>query len=143
LSIGTYSLKGIKLEEAIKLLAGIGYDGIEIAALPGFDGEPPKMPARRRKEVYRLLDTTGLKLTALMEHLAPSAEDRQHRADVDRLRRVMELARDLAPERPPLVQTVLGGGNWDEKKSLYRDRLARIHNFYFFIRSLGDDILIG
>jgi inosose dehydratase len=37
---------------------------------------------------------------------------------------VTELAHDLAPDRPPLVQTVLGGGRWDEKKNLFRDRLA-------------------
>ena len=37
------------LEEAVPLLAGIGYDGIEIAVQPGFDGEPSRMDAGRRK----------------------------------------------------------------------------------------------
>jgi inosose dehydratase len=124
LSTGTYGMKGVKLEEAIQLLAEIGYDGIEIATQPGFDGEPAKWSPDRRKEVRRLLDKTRLKLTALMEHLPPASDDRQHRADVERLGRVMDLARELAPDAPPLVQTVLGGGTWDEKKNFFRDRLA-------------------
>jgi sugar phosphate isomerase/epimerase len=124
LSIGTYSLKGMALDDAIALVAGIGYDGIEIAAQPGFDGEPSRLPATRREEIRRRLDGAGLTLSALMENLPPSPDDRQHRADVDRLGRVLDLARALATARPPLVQTVLGGGTWDEKKGLFRDRLA-------------------
>ncbi len=47
LSIGTYSLKGILLEAAVPAVAGIGYDGIEIAVQPGFDGEPARAPPAR------------------------------------------------------------------------------------------------
>src|SRR4051812_13604388 len=65
LSIGTYSMKGLPLEEAITRVAAIGYDGIEIATQPGFDGEPAKLPPERRAEVRKRLDDTGLKLTAL------------------------------------------------------------------------------
>lgn len=126
LSIGTYSLKGIPLEAAIPAVAGIGYDGIEIAVQPGFDGEPARMPADRRKGVRGLLTDNRLKLTALMEQIspAPASEDKTHKADLDRLRRVFELAHDLDPKTPPLVQTVLGGGQWDDRKNLFRDRLA-------------------
>jgi inosose dehydratase len=58
-----------------------------------------------------------------MEQLTPSADEDAHLADLGRLRRVLALARRLSPRRPPLVQTVLGGGTWDEKKELFRDRL--------------------
>jgi sugar phosphate isomerase/epimerase len=124
LSIGTYSLKGMALEEAITKVAAIGYDGIEIAAQSGFDGEPSRMTPQRRTEVRRRLDDTGLQLTALMEQLTPTADDTQHLNDLGRLRRVLALSRALAPRRPPLVQTVLGGGLWEEKKTLFRDRLG-------------------
>lgn len=124
LSIGTYSLKGMALEEAVPAVAGIGYDGIEIAVQPGFDGEPLKMPAGRRKTVRGLLADHGLILTALMEQISPSPDAKQHQADLDRLRLVFELAHDLNPKQPPLVQTVLGGGAWEERKNLFRDRLA-------------------
>jgi inosose dehydratase len=124
LSIGTYSLKGMSIEESIDLAARIGYDGLEISVQPGFDGEPAKMPAARCKEVGKRLESKRLKLTALMEQLTPAAEDHQHQEQLRRLQQVVELARQLAPAEPPLVQTVLGAGQWSEKKSLYRDRLG-------------------
>ncbi len=124
LSIGTYSLKGISVEDAVRLVAEIGYDGIEISVQTGFDGEPTKLTPSRREEVRRRLEGTGLKLTALMEQLTPAADDRQHKDDLVRLRGVVDLAHELGPETPPLVQTVLGGGKWDEKKALFRDRLG-------------------
>ena len=112
------------LEDAIARVAEIGYDGIEVATQPGFDGEPAKMPPERATEVRRRLDDSGLRLTALMEQITPSPDEAQHLADLGRLRRVLALARRLSPRRPPLVQTVLGGGTWEEKKELFRDRLT-------------------
>lgn len=123
LSIGTYSLKGLALEDAVTTVVELGYDGIEIAALPGFDGAPARMPASRRMTVRRRLEGARLRLTALMEQLTPADADARHKEDLARLRAVFALAADLGMTTP-LVQTVLGGGRWDEKKNLYRDRLA-------------------
>jgi sugar phosphate isomerase/epimerase len=126
LSIGTYSMKGMPLEEAIGLIASIGFDGIEIATQPGFDGEPAKLSSTRRAAVRRRLDDSGLTLTALMEQITPTTDEQAHHVEVERLGRVADLSRALGrdPARPPLIQTVLGGGVWDEKKSLFRDRLG-------------------
>jgi inosose dehydratase len=123
LSIGTYSLKGLPLEDAVRAVAELGYDGVEVAVLPGFDGEPGRMPAARRRDVRRRIAGAGLALTAVMEQLTPAADDAGRRAALDRLRGAFALAADLGMAAP-LVQTVLGGGRWDEKKGLYRDRLA-------------------
>ncbi len=99
LSIGTYSMKGMPLEDAIGLIASIGYDGIEIATQPGFDGEPAKLSARPRGDgSANGSTTTGLKLTALMEQISPSADDQRHRADVERIGRVADLAREVIPD---------------------------------------------
>lgn len=125
LSIGTYSLKGIAVEAAVKLVAEIGYDALEIAVQPGCGGTPEELTPARRQAVRRLIEAAGLRLTALMEHLIPSDDRRQEAVELDRLRRVMELGHALAPARRPLVQTVLGNGQWDDRKNLYRDRLAR------------------
>src|SRR5262249_26121 len=89
LSIGTYSMKGIPLEKAIETIAGVGYDGIEIAVMSGFS-EPEQMTNEHRKVIRRLLGDHRLKLTALMEHLAPATEAKQHQADLVRLRRTLE-----------------------------------------------------
>ena len=42
----------------------------------------------------------------------------------DRVGEVARLGHDLSPKCPPLIQTVLGGGKWDEQKNLFRDRLG-------------------
>src|SRR4051794_10479543 len=76
LSIGTYGLKGVPLERAIRLVAETGYDGIELAVQPGFGAGPAKLSHRRRGEVRSLLAETGLKLTALMEQLYPARDER-------------------------------------------------------------------
>lgn len=124
LSIGNYGMKALKLEEAIDAIAGIGYDGMEIATMPEWDSTPANLSPERRAAIRQRLQNKGLRLTALMEHLPPSPDDAQHKAGLERLRKVAELAHELVPARPPLIQTVLGGGKWDEIRTRLRDRLA-------------------
>lgn len=124
LSIGTYSLRNMTLEESIDLVASIGYDGIEIAVQPGQAGQPDQVSPDRRKEVRKRLETSGLRLSAIMEHLVPHAESEKHTADVARLRGAMQLGRQVSPGACPLVQTVLGRGQWEAEKGMYRDRLG-------------------
>ena len=124
LSIGTYAMPGMRVEEAIRLVAETGYDGIEIAARADYDGAPGTMSPTRRKEVHQQLRDRNLKLTALMENLYPTEKDAEHAGQVERLKRVGELANDLATGGTPPVQTTLGGGVWAEKKTLFRDRLG-------------------
>ena len=124
LSIGNYGMKSLKLEEAIDAIARIGYDGTEIATMPEWDSTPAKMPSGRRAEIRKRLADKGLKLTALMEHLPPSADDKQHTASLERLRGVIAMSHDLVPGAPPLIQTVLGGGKWEMVRTMLRDRLA-------------------
>jgi sugar phosphate isomerase/epimerase len=124
LSIGNYGMKSLKLEEALAAIARIGYDGTEIATMPEWDSTPANMPAARRAEIRKRLADSGLKLTALMENLPPSADDKLHAAAMERLRKVVEMSHDLVPDSPPLIQTVLGGGKWDVIKTTLRDRLA-------------------
>ena len=124
LSFGTYGMRTLKLERAIQTLAQIGYDGLELMTAPNWDATPANMSPTRRQEARKRLDAEGLTLTALMENLHPSQEDATHRAGLERLKQVVELGRALAPETPPLIQTVLGSGKWDQVKDLFLQRLA-------------------
>lgn len=124
LSIGTYAMPGMPLEKALAIIADSGFDGVEIAVMPAY-ADPASLSAARRKEVAKQLETSGLRLTALMEHLLPADDDAEHRRQLDRLARVMELAADWAQQgKPPLIQTVLGSGAWEARRNFYRDRLA-------------------
>ncbi len=123
LAIGTYGLQSLTLEEAIDLVAETGYDGIEITTFPGFTGDPEALDASRRRDLKQRLADQGLRLGALMADLHPSDDDARHAEQSEQLLRLIELAHDLADE-PPLIQTVLGGKDWEKSKALFRDRLA-------------------
>lgn len=124
LSIGTYSLTGMTVEQGIALVAELGFDALEISVQPGQAGEPSKIPAERRKQIHALLGVKGLALTSLMENLSPATDDKEHAASIERVRQAMQLARDLSPDAPPLVQTILGRGEWEANKNLFRDRVG-------------------
>lgn len=122
LGFSTYGTKTLTTEESINLIQKTGYDSVEITVWPDWDASPDRMTKDRRRSIRRHLSDSGLVLTSLMEHLYPEQNDARHQKSLDRLKSVFELANDLAPDHPPLVQTVLGGGTWSEKKTLFVDR---------------------
>jgi sugar phosphate isomerase/epimerase len=124
-SFGTYGMPGLRTESALRAIAEIGYDGVELCVQPNWDAAPQKLNPTRRESLRDLLQGLDLRLTAIMEHLIPNADPGQQQSALDRLSRVAELAQDLSPERPPLLQTVLGGGVWADVRGLYRDQLAK------------------
>lgn len=124
LGFSTYGTKDLTTEASIEVIRKTGYDSIEITVRPDWDAAPARMSTDRRKSIRRQLSDSGLVLTSLMEHLYPDRSEADHRKSLDRLKSVFELANDLSPGKPPLVQTVLGGGNWNEKKSLFVDRVG-------------------
>ena len=124
LGFSTYGSKSFKTEQALGLIDEVGYDAVELAVAPGWDATPSNMPTKRRREIRDKLADRGLKLTSLMEHIYPSKDDAVHKQHLARLETVFELARDLSPKAPPVVQTVLGGGQWEQQKTLFRDRVA-------------------
>jgi len=124
LGFSTYGAKNLKTETTLDLIADVGYDSVEITVWPDWDAAPGNMPPDRRGRVRRQVSDSGLRLTSLMEHISPEADAAKHQVSLERLKSVYQLANDLGPESPPVVQTVLGGGNWDEKKALFVDRVG-------------------
>lgn len=125
LGMGTYATKVLKTEKAISLIADTGFDSIELTVNSGWDAAPENMSAQRRKEVAEQLKASGLQLTSLMEHTVPSKDDAKAAANLKRIQRASELSRDLATHEPPVIQTVLGGGKWEEQKNLFVDRVSK------------------
>jgi sugar phosphate isomerase/epimerase len=125
LGFGTYGTPGLSTEEAIRLVAASGYDSIELTVTSGWDASPEMMPAGRRDAIRDQLFESGLKLTSLMESINPSGDASQGQQNLERLRASAELGHHLSPHRPPQLQTVLGGGTWQERRQLFVDRLGR------------------
>jgi len=124
LAIGTYGLQSMKLEEAIRLVAGTGYNSIEISAMPGTTGAPSILSSEDRTRLRGVLSGSGLRLCGIMADLQPKRIEAEHKAQLAEVYHLIQLGHDLSPENPPVVQTVLGGKNWEESRDLFRDRLA-------------------
>ncbi len=124
LGFSTYGMRGMKTEDAIMALAKIGYDAVELNIWPGRDLDAAKVSSKRAKAIGKLAEHWSIKPTALMENLKIEQDAKKHAAVLDRLRRAAEMAHQIAPDSPPLIETTLGGGEWDKVKGLYQDRLA-------------------
>ncbi len=123
LGFSTYGMKTFGTERALQVLADIGYDAVELAVRSGWDADSAQLDAIRRRSLRMLLEGLPLRLVSLMEHVYPT-DDRQQAVAIERLKMAADVAHDLAPAAPPLIQTVLGGGRFDQAKTQLRDRLA-------------------
>lgn len=124
LAIGNYGMKSLRVEEAIREIAALGFGAFECCAIAEWDSTPANMSPDRRRSVAALLKDLGLRLAAVMENLPPQMDQAAHKTSLARMQAAIELGQDLMPDRPPLVQTVLGGGRWDDVKGLFRDRVG-------------------
>jgi sugar phosphate isomerase/epimerase len=124
LGFSTYGLPGTTTEEALPLLAQIGFDNVELDARPDGDAAPARMTPRRRDIVRQGLAETGLRLTSLMVEQYPTPDAGRHAPVLEHLRAAADLGHALAPDRPPLIQTTLGGGAWEEVRPWFVERLA-------------------
>src|SRR5258707_314054 len=69
LGFSTYGMPKLKTEEALAVLARIGFDSVELCALPDRDTAPIRLAPAKRRALRQQLRDRRLKVTALMEHL--------------------------------------------------------------------------
>ena len=126
LGFSLYGMKSLSLDEALAACVKIGYDAVELAVMPDWPAAPGALSVQSRRKLRERLAELGLSLPALMENLNLGADDATERQQRDRLKAAGELAHDLSPETPPLVETVVGGkaGEWPQVKERFADRLA-------------------
>lgn len=124
LGFSTYGMKAVTTERAVSVLSEIGFDAIELAVRSGWDADAAMLGAERRQSLRERIADSPLRLTSLMEHVYPTNEKQQAIA-LERLKLAAGVAHDLAPEAPPLIQTVLGNGDFQNLKSQIRDRLGQ------------------
>lgn len=125
LGFSLYGMKTVPVADALRTCATLGYDGVELALMPGYHADPARLDAAARRDLRARLVDNALSLHGLMENLPEPAADPAHRANLDRLRAAADLGHALSPDRPPPVETILGGrpADWDATKDRLADRL--------------------
>ena len=123
--IGTYGMKALSSTEALRTIAAIGYDGVELALMPGWPGDPAKLTAGGRKEVAKALADTGLALPALNESLPLTGTPQSRSHNLERLKLAAEMAHALSPAKPPCLDTILGlkTADWETSRTRIVDEL--------------------
>jgi sugar phosphate isomerase/epimerase len=129
----TWGMVSVRAEEAIPALAGIGFDSVELAVVPGWrDGIDLLTPGRRRR-IRQLLGEYALALPAIAGNTDLLAEDP---AEFGQNWRDITATVDLAVEwadrdGPPAVDTPVGGqpGGWEGKRELAAERVGRLCDY--------------
>lgn len=126
LGLGNYGLRALKTPDAIRLIAGIGYDSIEFAMMSGYPTEAAKVSSSERREVRALVRDLGLAVPSLLEQIFIIGDEAAHKAALERIKRDAQFGHDVKPgDQPPFVQTHLGGKSedWERMKNMVVDRL--------------------
>lgn len=125
LGFSLYGMKSLPLAKALETCREIGYDCVELPLMPGWAADPVKLGFSARKELKAAIEKNGLRLSALMENLPLLGDETTHATNLQRLKLAAELAHELAPNKPPLIETVLGGkpAEWDAEKEKFVLRL--------------------
>lgn len=126
LGFSLYGMKTLPVDQALRVCAETGFHDVELALNPGYPTEPKLLSPAQRKDLRAQLGTRGLRLSALMDNLSLTADDKTHAANLERIKAAAELAHDLAPDAPPILETVMGGkpAEWDQIKGRMAARLA-------------------
>jgi len=123
---GTYGMQSLTTGEAMRQCADIGYDGIELALMKGWPTEPTLLSQRDRVEMRGWLSDFQLTVPSLLQSLPCLRTPEQHRENIEKLKLAVELAHDLAPDKPPIVQSIVGGStaSWDQMKGQLVEQLS-------------------
>jgi sugar phosphate isomerase/epimerase len=118
-------MKSLRTAEALRAIAEVGYDAVELSLWQGYPTEPTQLSSGDRIEIRRMLADYGLVLASL-EELRPLLGGAEVRArNLEGLKRAITLGQDLSPDRLPFVQTTLGleAKDWEAAKDRMADEL--------------------
>ncbi len=129
----TWGMMNVGIEQAIPAIAKIGYHGIELAVTPNWPTDLDTLDASRRRLIKQLLSDHGLALSAVAGHTSMCEDDpAKNAANLDRLRRTIDLSAELRQAgEPAIVCSLLGGreDEWEAKKDLVAGRVCELGDY--------------
>ncbi len=126
LGFSLYGMKSLSLTEAIRACSEIGYTHVEFALNEGYPTYPPVFTDTAQQVAADQLSRSKLQLPCLMVHMSLTANDKEHDTNLQTIRSAGKIANALCPNRPPILETVLGGtpAAWEEQKQGMAEQLA-------------------
>ena len=125
LGFSLYGMKTVPLDVALNTCAEIGYTHVEFALNEGYATEPKQFSKEDRSKAAVKLKELNLGLPSLMLNISLTANDKAHAQALELIAAAGRVGRDILPENPPFLETVLGGSptKWEEQKSGMTDKL--------------------
>ena len=126
LSFGTYGHGMLNWEDSLELIARTGYDGVEIALLPGWPTEPRRLSLGDRSRLRGMLADLELDVPAFLENLRIADPVQTAAENRERLLRAMELGGQILPGKAPMIETVLGRkpADWESMRNIMVDEIG-------------------
>jgi sugar phosphate isomerase/epimerase len=125
----TWGMPELAIDDAIRHIVQLGYDGIEIAVGPGWSTALSNLDRAERQRIKQLLADAGLTLSAIAGHASLlEADPEAHAQNVARLHAAIDFAVEWTQgDEPPFVNTLSGGrsADWDQYHELFAERLAK------------------
>ena len=122
---GTYGMKTLSTQEALRAIAEIGFDGVEPCLITGWPADPAKLSAPDRRALRSVLGETGLAVPALLESLSITGVAAKRASNLERLKLAVDIGNELVPSTPPVIDTIIGGktADWEKLKGTMADEL--------------------
>lgn len=114
-----YGMQKLPVAEALAQCARIGFDAVELVCMPEWETAPEKLSVEARNELKQRLIDANLILPALMENLPLLVDAEKRLVHRNRLKAAAELGHALSGEKPPVIETILGGkpADWEAAKN--------------------------
>lgn len=128
LGFSLYGMKTLALDVALRTCAEIGYSHVELSLNAGYVTEPSAFTADSRLSAAAQLQNLKLTLPALMVLMSLKTDDQTHTKNLELIHTAASLGRELVPNHPPVLETVLGGSPamWQNQKV---EMASRLHDW--------------
>jgi sugar phosphate isomerase/epimerase len=128
LGFSLYGMKTLSVEDALTALSEMGYDCTELPVMKEWPADSATFTREKAARWRDMLAARRLRLSALMENLPALGNETAQQANLDRLKRAGQIARELAPNDTsrPVIETIMGGkaGDFEAVKGKLVERLG-------------------
>ncbi len=133
LGFSTWGMPTVPVDAIVRHLSSLGFDGVELTVLSHHTTALEKLDDNERRRIPKLLADHNLQLPAIAGHVSLMDDDSaSHAANLERLKRTIDLALDWATaDGPPVIDTTAGGQpeDWETKLDMLVERIQEAADY--------------